>query len=68
MGDRNFVIQCFMFLLKMNLFYFVVIAFCILVVCGLVRFIITLKEDDVRISEKHNKKSIRRRKNHRKRT
>lgn len=42
---REFVFQCVTYLLTMDLLFFVIIAFCILVVGGLIRFIITLMED-----------------------
>ena len=67
MGGIEFVNQCLMFLLTMDLVYFVAISVCVLVVCGLIKFIMTIK-DDVRIFEKPNRKTIRRRKNHRRRT
>ena len=63
----DFVFQCVTYLLTMDLLYFVGISLCILVVGGLIRFIITLVEDDLRTFKKHNRKTARRRKSHRRR-
>lgn len=41
----NFIIQCVMFLLKYDLTYIAIGSLAILILCWLVRFIITLKED-----------------------
>ena len=44
-GDSGFVWQCISYLLSLDLFYFIVIVIVILIVCWLIRFVLTLKED-----------------------
>ena len=41
----GFVWQCVLYLLQYDLTYIAIGAFAILIVCGLVRFVIELKED-----------------------
>lgn len=64
----SFISQCFTYLLTMDLLYFVAIGVAVLVVSALIRFIITLKEDDARIFKKTDRKTVRRRKSHKRRT
>ena len=58
MGGIDFIIQCASFLLGLDLLYTTIGALAVLIVCWLIRFIVTLKED-------RDENYLHKRKNHR---